>query len=218
MSLPTLIKVSNKIKNEKEFEQELDVYVSDESLYYKNSSRFSKINNNLARVALDSDDTAKRIVFAFMNTLFIESANISFTSYSLTLKKINSLLVQRGVSFVLCRDPSQVISGYIADVLLTMIVRGVYCTDALPNDSFFEKLQDTFSLPTVDKFQGIKESLLKLYNRNIATYAKQNITYLVKRSLKQDTDISASIREYFTQTTSGTMNEMMAAVKGSSIL
>lgn len=218
MSLPTLIKVSNKIKNEKELEQELDVYVSDESLYYKNSSRFSKINNNLARVALDSDDTAKRIVFAFMNTLFIESANISFTSYSLTLKKINSLLVQRGVSFVLCRDPSQVISGYIADVLLTMIVRGVYCTDALPNDSFFEKLQDTFSLPTVDKFQGIKESLLKLYNRNIATYAKQNITYLVKRSLKQDTDISASIREYFTQTTSGTMNEIMAAVKGSSIL
>jgi hypothetical protein len=68
MSLPTLIKVSNKIKNEKEFEQELDVYVSDESLYYKNSSRFSKLII-MARVALDSDDTAKRIVFAFMNTL-----------------------------------------------------------------------------------------------------------------------------------------------------
>ncbi|WP_174871185.1 ATP-binding protein [Pectobacterium polaris] len=217
MSLPTLIKVSDKVKDEKDIERELDVYVSDEALYYKNSDRFSKINNSLVRAVLDSDDKAKRIVFAFMNTLFVESASICFASYSITLKKINSMIIQKGVSFVLCKDPSQVISGYIADVLLIMMVRGVYCSNALPDDSFFERLQDTLSLPRIDKFQIIKEVLLKLYNRNIASYAKQNVTYLVKRSLKHDTDVTASIDEYFAQATSDTLREITDAVKGGCI-
>lgn len=214
MYLPSTVKISDKVTDDNGAEQELDVFVSDEGLYNKNNERFYNINISTIRNALGCDDIAKRKILALMNTLFIESADIGASSCNDVLKQFMKILCQRGVSFVLCRDPLKIVAEYMADILLGMIVRGVYCINALPSDEFVFQLKDALSLPTVEKTHEIKEGLEKLYNQDIAKFAKQNVVLLLKRSLKNSTDISASVNEYFTQITPRTLNEIVAAVKG----
>ncbi|WP_283709190.1 ATP-binding protein [Pseudoalteromonas prydzensis] len=214
MSLPTTVKISDKVTGDDGSEQELDVFVSDEGLYNKNNERFYNINISTIRNALGSDDIAKRKILSLMNTLFIESADIGVSSCNDIRKQFNSILVQKGVSLVLCRDSMQIVADYMADVMLGMIVRGVYCANDLPADELIFELKDALSLPTVEKIYKVKERLSKLYNQDTAKFAKQNIVLLLKRSLKSTTDIRASANEYFSQVTPNTLNEIVVAVKG----
>lgn len=214
MSLPTTVKISDKVIGDDGSEQELDVFVSDEGLYNKNNERFYHINISTIRNALGSDDIAKRNILSLMNTLFIESADIGVSSCNDIRKQFNSILVQKGVSLVLCRDSMQIVADYMADVMLGMIVRGVYCVNDLPTDELIFELKDALSLPTVEKIYKIKERLSKLYNQDTAKFAKQNIVLLLKCSLKSTTDIRASANEYFSQVTPNTLNEIVVAVKG----
>ncbi|HIF9368894.1 TPA: hypothetical protein ACX6RS_004152 [Photobacterium damselae] len=214
MSLPTTVKISDKVIGDDGSEQELDVFVSDEGLYNKNNERFYHINISTIRNALGSDDIAKRNILSLMNTLFIESDDIGVSSCNDIRKQFNSILVQKGVSLVLCRDSMQIVADYMADVMLGMIVRGVYCVNYLPTDELIFELKDALSLPTVEKIYKIKERLSKLYNQDTAKFAKQNIVLLLKCSLKSTTDIRASANEYFSQVTPNTLNEIVIAVKG----
>ncbi|NVP03095.1 hypothetical protein HWA77_23075 [Photobacterium damselae subsp. damselae] len=214
MSLPTTVKISDKVTDDDGAEQELDVFVSDEVLYNKNNERFYNINISTIRNALGSDDIAKRKILSLMNTLFIESADIGVSSCNDIRKQFNSILVQKGVSLVLCRNSMQIVADYMADVMLGMIVRGVYCANDLPADELIFELKDALSLPTVEKIYKVKERLSKLYNQDTAKFAKQNIVLLLKRSLKSTTDIRASANEYFSQVTPNTLNEIVVAVKG----
>ncbi|MBY3787650.1 hypothetical protein HPQ32_04225 [Photobacterium carnosum] len=214
MSLPTIVKILDKVTDENCVEQELDVFVSDEALYNKNNKRFHNINMSMIRGALGNDDIAKRKIFALMNTVFIESADTGASSCNDMLKQLTSLLSQRGISLVLCRDPWQIVADYMTSVMLGMIVRGIYCTNNLPEDKFVIELKDTLSLPTAEKIHNIKKQLSKLYNQDVSMFAKQNIVLLLKRSLKSDTDIRASANEYFVHVTPNTLNEIVAAVKG----
>lgn len=214
MSLPTTVKISDKVTDDDGAEQEMDVFVSDEVLYNKNNERFYNINISTIRNALGSDDIAKRKILSLMNTLFIESADIGVSSCNDIRKQFNSILVQKGVSLVLCRNSMQIVADYMADVMLGMIVRGVYCANDLPADELIFELKDALSLPTVEKIYKVKERLSKLYNQDTAKFAKQNIVLLLKRSLKSTTDIRASANEYFSQVTPNTLNEIVVAVKG----
>ncbi|EGR1558521.1 DUF87 domain-containing protein [Vibrio parahaemolyticus] len=214
MSLPTTVKISDKVTGDDGSEQELDVFVSDEGLYNKNHERFYNINISTIRNALGSDDIAKRKILSLMNTLFIESADIGVSSCNDIRKQFNSILVQKGVSLVLCRDSMQIVADYMTDVMLGMIVRGVYCVNDLPVDELIFELKDALSLPTVEKIYKVKERLSKLYNQDTAKFAKQNIVLLLKCSLKSTTDIRASANEYFSQVTPNTLNEIVVAVKG----
>ncbi|MGL1206731.1 ATP-binding protein [Vibrio parahaemolyticus] len=214
MSLPTTVKISDKVTDDDGAELELDVFVSDEVLYNKNNERFYNINISTIRNALGSDDIAKRKILSLMNTLFIESADIGVSSCNDIRKQFNSILVQKGVSLVLCRNSMQIVADYMADVMLGMIVRGVYCANDLPADELIFELKDALSLPTVEKIYKVKERLSKLYNQDTAKFAKQNIVLLLKRSLKSTTDIRASANEYFSQVTPNTLNEIVVAVKG----
>lgn len=214
MSLPTIVKISDKVTNDNGVEQALDVFVSDEGLYNQTSDRFYNINSATIRNALGGDDIAKRKMLALMNTLFIESADISISSCDDTLKQFTSILCKRGASLVLCRDSQEIVADYMADIMLGMIVRGVYCANDLPADKFVFELKDALFLPTEEKIHKVKEGLSKLYNQDIAKFAKQNVVLLLKRSLKSSTDISASVNEYFAKVTPSVLSEIVVAVKG----
>jgi hypothetical protein len=214
MSLPTIVKISDKFTDNKGAEQELDVFVSDEGLYNQNRERFFKINIGTIRNTLGADDIAKRKILALINTLFIESTDDGVASCNDTLKQLSSLLIQRGASLVLCRDVLSIVAEYMTEVLLSMIVRGVYCANNLPADEFVSELKDALSLPTANKILKVKDGLSKLYNQDISKFAKQNITQLVMRSIKNNTDISATISEYFAQVSTNTLSEIVAAIKG----
>ncbi len=218
MSLPTAVKISDRYTDDGGIEQKLDVFVSDEELYNHNNDRFFKINISAIRSVLGDDDTAKDRALALINTLFTESADDGAASCEDTLNQFSSILRQRGVSLVLCHDVLPTIAEYISELLLGMIVRGVYCATRLPADEFVFELKDAVSLPTADKIRKIKVRLSELYGQDIARFAKQNVTELVKRSLKSSTDISATISGYFTRISFDTLGEIVAVVKGGRML
>lgn len=214
MSLPTTVKISDKVTDDSGVELELDIFVSDEGLYNQNSDRFDTINMATVRGTLDCDDRVKSKILALINTLFVESAELGARSCNEILNLFSSILIQKSVSLVLCRDSKKIVAHYMAEVLLVMIVRGVYCVRELPSDEFILELKDTLSLPSVDKVLKLKESFSKLYNQDISMFAKRNVFMLVKHSLKSSTDIRASIDEYFIQASPATINDIVAVIKG----
>ncbi|CEP34091.1 MULTISPECIES: ATP-binding protein [unclassified Halomonas] len=214
MSLPTNVKISETFIDDDGVEKELDVFVSDEGLYNHNSDRFYKINIGTIRSVLGEDDIAKRKIFALLNTLFVESPEDVAVSCNEVLNQLSSLLRQRGISLILCRDTWSIVAEYMTEVLLGMLVQGVYCAKELPADEFFSELKNALSLPTPDKIYKVKGGLAKLYNQDIAKFAKQNVALLAERSLKSSSNISASISGYFIKVSPSTLSEIVSLVKG----
>ncbi|MEG0009373.1 MAG: hypothetical protein RR721_03820 [Aeromonas sp.] len=214
MSLPTTVKILDTFTNDKDIEQDLDVFVSDEKLYNHSSVRFYKINLCTIRSILGEDEAVKCQVLALLNTLFVESADSGVTSCNNTIQQLSSILLQRDIFFVLSHDDVPIVTEYIVERLIGFIVRGVYCAKFLPPDEFVSELKDALSFPTPHKIQSIKEQLSKLYNQDIKHFSKKNVAELVRRSLKQNTDISATIKEYFSLISSQTLSDITAAVKG----
>lgn len=213
MSLPTSVKISDNFINDKGAEQELDVFVSDEGLYNRNTDRFRNINISTVRNLLGNDDIAKRKIFALMNTLFIESADHCVGSFDKTLKELSSLQLQRGATLVLCRDTLSIVAECMTEIFLGKLMSGIYCVNELPTDEFVFELGDTLLLPTPDKINKLKVNLAKLYGRGLVNFAKSNVVHLVRRSLKNTTDISATISTYFLHLSPSTLNDLVAAVK-----
>lgn len=213
MSLPTTVKISEKFTNEDGIEQDLDVFVSDEELYNLTSDRFYKINLSSIRSVLGVDNTAKRAMLALMNTLLIESVDDGVTSCKKTIQQLSSFLRQRDTSFILSRNDESIIAEFMTETILGFLVRGVYCANVLPPDEFLSGLKDTLSFPTKNKIQQIKHQLSKFYNQDIRIFAMKNIAELIRRSLKRNTHISATITEYFTLVSPQTISDITAVLK-----
>lgn len=213
MSRPTAVKISDKYIDNNSNEQDLDVFVSDERLYNSNNNRFERINLATVRSCLGEGDETKRLVFALLNTLFAESTEIGVNSIENVSDQIVSLLTQKGVKLILCRDSIRLVSAYLTEVLLNLVVSGVYSAEQLPSDDFVSNLKDTLAVPTADKILKVKNGFAKLYNQDISRFAKCNVSELIKRSLKSSTDIHGTICEYFAQVSKSTVNEIAAAVK-----
>ena len=57
-------------------------------------------------------------------------------------------------------------------------------------------------------------ALQELYARNLAKYAKLNVAALVSRSMKYNTDIPGTVREYFIGASDNTVSEIEKILKG----
>lgn len=121
---------------------------------------------------------------------------------------------QKGVSLVLCDDKHSIISQYIVDVFLNMILRGVYSINHLPTNSFIKSFQDLLLFPTPNKIMNIKKELSQLYDKNIESFALQNIAKLIKRSLQPTTDLKATVCEYFIDVDLETLKKILQMIKG----
>jgi len=212
MSLPTTVKVLDKYFDGNGEEKALDVFVSDEQLYNQNDNRFWKINIGAIRSHLGDDEATKRISLALLNTLLIEDIESSRVSCKKAVNQLRRLLKQKGVGFVLCHDEVPLVAEYLAEVVMWMIVRGVYCSPVLPSDQFVAALKGMVSIPTGEKVRDVKQDFTKLYGQDTVAFAKRNIAELVKRSLKSNTDIFGTINEYFMSVSTETINEITTAV------
>lgn len=53
-----------------------------------------------------------------------------------------------------------------------------------------------------------------LYTRDLEKYAKSNVAALVKRSMKNNTDIPGTVREYYIVVSDNTVGEIEKMLKG----
>jgi hypothetical protein len=213
MSLPTLVRISDKYIDKSGKEQDLDVYVSDDYLYRKNVNRFKCINLGAIHSNLGEGDETKRLAFALLNSLLIESVELGVKSIKDVSNQIVRLIVKKGVSLILCQDRIRLACEYLTEVFLNRVVSGVYSVEQLPTDDFIKNLKEALTDPTVDKVRKVKDGFVKLYDPDISGFAKRNVTELIKHSLKANTDIDSTIREYFAQVSASTVNEIAVAVR-----
>jgi hypothetical protein len=218
MVLPAPVKIKDGFIDSDGELQSLDVFVSDEELYNSNTNRFNKINLSVIRSHFGGDLCIKQQALAFINMLMIESEKNCIAACNQMMSFIENEIRRNDISLALTNDSAHINSEYLTDIILSMMVRGVYRTKNLPNDGFVSLLEQTLYAPSSEKIVKIKDCLRVLYARDISRYAKNNVAALVKRSLKKNTDIVGTIQGYFFDVSHDIVCEIEKMVKGGQLV
>lgn len=213
MVLPTLVKITDYYTSNTG-KQSLDVFVTDEVLYNHNVNRFDGINLSVIRSFLGSNTRIKQKVVAFLDTLMVENEECCVTACNSLMVFVENEIKQNDIRLTLTDDPVHLNAEFLTELILSMMVRGVYCTKILPNDEFVELLETSLYSPSCEKIKAIKMALQGLYSRDLAKYAKLNVAALVRRSIKNNTDILGTVREYFIGASNDTISEIEKILKG----
>lgn len=217
MVLPTPVKISDGFVSADGERKSLDVFVSDEELYNSNDKRFDQINLHVVRSFFGGTVRIKQKILAFLNTLMIESESCGISSSEKLMKYVADEIKLNDVSLIFVDTPTtlaHLTAGYLTELTLAMMVRGVYRSKVLPEDSFVELLEQSLYSPTNEKIIKIKTVLRSLYAQDLSRYARTNVAALIRRTLGKSTDVSATIREYFIDVSESTVSEIEKMVKG----
>lgn len=217
MVLPASVHIIDYYLDEEKKKQELDVYVSDEQLYNKNEDRFEEINLSIIRSSFGGDKRLKSKAIAFLNTLMSEDLSCCESASNALIESVKADITKQGIQLTLIKDPSRIVANYVAEVILTLMVRGVYCARVLPDDDFVELLKKYLFAPVDEDARNMKDKLKKLYAADLAKYAKINVAALIRRNVSSNTDIPGTIREYYLSVCDDTVNEIEKMVKGGSL-
>ena len=219
MVLPVQISVSNSFIDDDNEKQDLDVFVTDELLFNKynnQADRFNLINLSIIRNAFGGNIAMKEKAIAFLNTLMCEDAKNCKKSCTALMNSVSAEIKASGIQllFISDNDIYRITSCFLTETILSIMVRGVYCTNVIPDDTFISKLTEHLYSPTNDNTQILKEMLGKLYSSDIAKFAKVNIAVLVKRKITQSTNIPGSIRKYYLDVSDETVQDIEQIMKG----
>lgn len=218
MVLPAPVKITDGFTSSDGELQSLDVFVSDEELYNSNTNRFDKINLSVIRSFFGGDLCIKQKALAFINMLMIESEEYCITACNKMTSYLEDEIKRNDITLTLAYDVAHINSEYLAETILSMMVRGGYRTNYLPNDEFIALLEQTLYAPSREKIIKLKDFLRLLYTRDISRYAKNNVAALVKRSLKKNTDIAGTIRGYFVDVSDDVVCEIEKMVRGGQLI
>jgi len=220
MVLPTLVKISDKFMTSYGEEKGLDVFVSDEELYNSNDERFDEINLSILRSAFGGDCQIKRKVLGFLNTLMFESESVVVSSCDKLMEYVTGEIKQKDIRLTFADDTmilAHLTARFLTELTISMMVRGVYQSKVLLEDDFIELLEQTLYAPTENKITRIKTELQVLYSKNLTRYALDTVSSLIRLSLKKETDISGTIREYFICVSNQTVAKIEKKVKGGEV-
>lgn len=213
MVLPTPVKILDYYTTEAG-EQSLDVFVSDEELYNHNADRFDGINLSVVRSFFGGNTRIKQKIIGFLNTLMSENEDYCVMACNSLMAFVENEIKQNDIRLTLINDSAHLNADFLTEAILTMMVRGVYCSRVLPNDEFVDLLEKALYSPSLEKIKQIKEVMQSLYTRDLAKYAKSNVAALVKRSMKNNTDIPGTVREYYIVVSDNTVGEIEKMLKG----
>lgn len=214
MVLPTTVRIVDKFTSETGEKKSLDVFVSDEELYNINEERFDEISLSVVRSFFGGDVRIKQKALALLNTVMIETDVNCISSCDMLLNSIKDELTINDVNLTLAHNVARIVAKYLTELTLSLMVRGVYRVKDLPNNDFVELLEQTLYAPMEAKVKELKIMLQSLYAKDLVKYAKSNVAALVRRTLKKNTDVTGTIREYFIAVSDGTVMMLEEMVKG----
>ena len=215
MVLPTPVKITDEIfVNDKM--KKLDVFVTDEQLYNNANNRFDKINLSCIKSFFGGNLEIERKVLAFINTIMVEDNAKCVKSCNKLIEFVSRQIKSNDINLVMSNDSrtTRIIAKYLTEVMLNIMIRGVYRTKVLPNNQFVELLESTLYAPTSEAIEKIKRNLEQLYSKSLSTYAKISIACLIKRNIKKNINIEGTICTYFIEVSDETINEIEKKVRG----
>ena len=217
MVLPVQIHVSNYFIDENKEKQELDVFVTDELLFNKYNGQeniFDKINYSIICNKFSDDITIKVKSIAFINTLMCESVDRCKNSCSVLMRDVSDIISSSVMQLPFIKNVYRITSRLLTDIILSIILRGVYTTNKLPTDNFISTLMQYLYAPADDGTKNIKNMLNELYSTDIIKFAKVNVAALIGRKLTSMIDIPGSIHTYFLDVSEETVKDVEKILKG----
>lgn len=224
MALPTPVKILDYYISKKDKQnintvnaddyKSLDVFVSDEELYNYSANRFEIVNLSAVRSFFGDNTHIKQEIIGFLNTFMTETEDYCVTACFRLMNFVKNEIKQNDIHLILNNNSAHLEAKFLTEAILSMMVRGIYRTKALPRDEFVDLLETTLYSPSIKKIRKIKETMQSLYTRDLAKYAKVNIVALVRRSMKKNTDISGTVRGYFLVVSDDTVDEIEKVLKG----
>lgn len=218
MVLPAPVKITDNFTTSAGERQSLDVFVSDEELYNSNPNRFDKINLSIVRSRFGEDLYIKQKALAFINTVLIESEQNCILACNKMMCYLRDEIKRNDIAMAFAFDSAHIYSGYLTEIILSLMVRGVYRTRNLPDDEFVTLLERTLYAPSPERISKVKDTLRRLYSRDISRFAKNSIAALVRRSLKENTNLSGTIKGYFVDVSDDVVYEIEKMVKGGQLV
>ena len=213
MMLPTPVKIQDTVILDG-IKQDIDVFVTDEELYNTEIDRFEKINLSTIRNSLGDTIWIKQKALSILNTLMIENEDNCIAACDMLMNDIENKIKQNDLRLTLSRNTARLCTEYLAEVILTLMSRGVYCAKTLPDDAFVTLLEKTFYAPSREKIKEVKEYFQNLYAKDVSSYAKRKVTALITCSMNRNTDIPGTIRNYFIFVSDSTSSEIENMIKG----
>ncbi len=203
MALPVSVKIDSVEDN----------FVSDELLYNLDSERMSKIDLSIAREAVYKDKESKQIAIGLLNTILVEEDELAIKATEIAVNRFTGILKCNGITPIVGSNTTANIAIIVCDILMNFIVRGIYAAAKLPDNDFCTFLVEFISSPTQKSAQVITRKFTELYGQNTSKYSKRIIYELIKRKATVNTDIKASIKEYFIEVSEQTINEILKTTR-----
>ena len=176
--------------------------------------RFDEINISCIRSNLEDIVQVKKKVLGFINTLMVEDVKIC----EFACKKLMEFVIEErkrnDIQFTFSMNPKQLYAKYMTENIISMMLRGVYRTKVLPDDKFLDLLAQMLYSPTEEGIREIKDFMKSLYTKDLKRYAQVNVAALVKLVLKNDTNMLATIKEYFIGVSECTLNQIVEIIEG----
>lgn len=217
MVLPTPVKIMNNYTSDSD-RKHLDVSVTDETLYNHNVNHFDSINLSVLLSSLGNISGIKEKVVSFLNTLMVENENRCVAACNTLMTFVVNKIMQNNIRLLPSTStPAHLHAKFLTALILSMMIRGVYCTEILPNDKFVELLEAALFSPSREKIKEIKMALQGLYTNDLSKYATHTVVALIGNSLKNNTDIPGTVRDYFIGASSDTVSEIENLLKGDQV-
>lgn len=216
MVLPTPVKIMDYYTSDTG-SQSLDVFVSDEEIYNHNIDIFDEINLNVINSFFGINDCIKPKVIALLNTLMVENDECCIDACNSIMNFVENEIKQNDVRLTLIDNSAHLArlnAKLLCELILSVMVRGVYCAKTLPDNEFAALLEKVLYSPSCYEIKKIKSALQNLYVRDLAKYAKVTVSALVNRSMKDNTDIPNTVRSYFIGASEITVSEIANIIKG----
>lgn len=212
MALPTPVKIGN-FYNEGNVKKNLDVYVSDEELYNSNTDRFKTINLSTISSLLDDNQAVKKLALRYLNSIMAENNQTGIKASEILVNQIDKIVKQNDIAFTFESNERNLYARYLTQIILTLMVRGVYQSRVLPTNAFGELLVSNLYSSDTEKITKIKNCLKDLYSKDLIKFTNVNVAALILRSLKANTDINGTIKEYYLLVSEQTIDDVMKLVK-----
>lgn len=173
-----------------------DVSVTDGMLYSGDvEKRIDSINlTTVKEVIADSLDL---MALKMLNSLLLEDEDniqLSIQSYK---KDIQKAIKKTGTSLLLCNNEEEIYLSLLANKIVEFLLNGTYSAGKIVDNEFVEQLNQTLLKPTDDKIQELKSQLKRLYKEDPSYKAKYVVSQLVYHTMRENTDISNTIKNYF---------------------
>lgn len=204
MALPVSINVNDVV----------DDFVSDELLFNSDiRERLIKIDLCAMQEALFAEGTTKLTILALLNSIGVGTTETAVNSYKIVMDRFIKLLKQRGIEQTLVGSTDENVAIIVFNLLTGFLTKGLFSANKLPDNDFMCSLNNFLVAPSSNSANALKKQLAELYGQNVEHLFVKIIVELIKRVILTNTDVNASIREYFVEVSDNTISEITKLIK-----